>query len=157
MRNMLSDVRSAQLLLTVNVLEFFGPIIRDIDETHLLNPEWVGHARFHLMWLLVFMCLSGVVNLWLIWSPKTTISNMYIAWAWQACNVFGFWGAAALVSAYDGLVVDPEFHLKILGLNENVFVFVVLAFLLGLSLFVLRQVDRAQTASPQEVDRAQAH
>lgn len=142
MRSWLSDIRTAQLLLSVGVLEFFGPIVRDIDHTHLLNPEWVGHARFHLMWLLVFMAASGLVNLALIW-VRPRLSNLYIAWAWQACNVLGFWGAAALVGAYDGLVVDPGFHMTVLGLNENLFVFVVLLALLAVNLVVLQGVRRA--------------
>ena len=46
--------RVAQVLLTIGVFEFFGPIVRDTSATHLLNPTWVGHARFHLAWALVF-------------------------------------------------------------------------------------------------------
>jgi len=144
MKGWFSKMRVAQILLSLGVMEFFGPMIRDIDETHLLNPEWVGHARFHMMWLLVFMVTSGIVNLALIWSPKTTVNNLYIAWAWQACNVLGFWGAAALVGFYNGLIVDPEFHMTILGLNENVFVFVVLALLLVVNFFAVWQVAHAE-------------
>ncbi|MEN0065335.1 MAG: hypothetical protein AAGA48_24530 [Myxococcota bacterium] len=141
MRKLFSNPRTAQILLTVGVLEFFGPILRDIGETHLLNPTWVGHARFHLMWLLVFMALSGVANLVLIWRWGD-VRSMYVAWAWQACNVLGFWGAAALVGQYDGLVIDPDFHLTILGLNENVLVFILLAFLSLLSFVAVRGVER---------------
>ena len=61
----MSPIRMAQILLTLTALEFFGPILRDINATHALNPEWVGHARLHLIWLLAFMGFSGIANLWL--------------------------------------------------------------------------------------------
>jgi hypothetical protein len=141
--------RVAQVLLTIGVLEFFGPIARDISVTHLLNPSWVGHARFHLAWALVFMGLSGVCNLYLIWFRRPhQISSLYISWAWQACNIFGFWGAAILESAYGGSIVDPEFHLTILGLNENVFAFVGLTTVLLISIVYLRTVLQPSMHTP---------
>ena len=131
--------RVAQVLLTIGVLEFFGPILRDTSTTHLLNPSWVGHARFHLAWALVFMGLSGLCNLYLIWFRRPfRISSLYLSWLWQACNIFGFWGAALLERAYGGVIVDPEFHFTVLGLNENVFAFVVLTAMLLFNLAYLR-------------------
>jgi hypothetical protein len=137
--------RIAQVLLTIGVLEFFGPIVRDTSTTHLLNPTWVGHARFHLMWTLVFMGLSGLCNLYLIWGRRPLqVSNLYVAWLWQACNIVGFWGAALLESRYGGSIIDPEFHLTILGLNENIFAFVVLtALLVGTFVFLKARVEPA--------------
>jgi phosphate/sulfate permease len=122
--------RLAQVLLTLSVFEFFGPIVRDTSVTHIFNPAWVGHARFHLAWALVFMGLSGLCNLYLIWFRRPhAISNLYL---------FGFWGAAILERSYGGSIVDPEFHLRILGLNENVFAFVVLTAILFVSLAYLK-------------------
>ncbi|MGB8328596.1 MAG: hypothetical protein WCE62_00605 [Polyangiales bacterium] len=137
--------RIAQVLLTVGVLELFGPIVRDTSVTHLLNPSWVGHARFHLMWAMVFMGLSGLANLYLIWGRRPSqVSNLYVAWLWQACNVFGFWGAALLESRYGGAIVDPEFHITVLGLNENIFAFVTLTSLLvGTLIFLKVRVEPA--------------
>lgn len=133
--------RVAQVLLTIGVFEFFGPIVRDTSDTHLLNPSWVGHARFHLAWALVFMGLSGLCNLYLIWFRRPhRLSSLYISWAWQACNIFGFWGAAVLEKAYDGSIIDPEFHFTVLGLNENVFAFVALTVVLVVNLAFLKLV-----------------
>lgn len=131
--------RVAQVLLTIGVLEFFGPIIRDTSSTHLLNASWVGHARFHLAWALVFMGLSGLCNIYLIWFRRPyRMSSLYISWAWQACNIFGFWGAAMLEGAYGGMIIDPEFHFTVLGLNENVFAFVLLTAILFFNLGYLK-------------------
>jgi hypothetical protein len=38
-------VAAVQVLLTLTAIEFFGPIVRDFNSTHALNPGWVGHAR----------------------------------------------------------------------------------------------------------------
>jgi len=143
------QVRVAQVMLTIGVLEFFGPIVRDTSPTHLLNPEWVGHARFHLAWMLVFMGLSGLCNLYLIWFRRPNqLSNLYISWAWQACNVFGFWGAALLEGAYGGSVV-AEFHFTVLGLNENIFAFVVLSALLLFNIVYLETRVEPSVAAAQ--------
>lgn len=144
------EVRVAQVTLTIGVLEFFGPIVRDTSSTHLLNPDWVGHARFHLAWMLVFMGLSGLCNLYLIWFRRPhQLSSLYISWTWQACNVFGFWGAALLEKAYGGSIIDPEFHLTVLGLNENIFAFVLLSALLLFNIVYLKTRVEPSVASPQ--------
>jgi len=136
----MSPIRLAQLLLTLTALEFFGPIVRDINATHALNPDWVGHARLHLIWLLAFMGLSGVVNLWLIWFRRPfDVRNLWLSVAWQACNLGGFWMAGVLAPAYGGAVTMPDTHVHILGLDENVVAFTVLSALLLASAAALRR------------------
>src|SRR5215510_6331146 len=121
-------MRTVQVLLTLTCLEFFGPILRDFNATHALNPTWVGHARLHLVWLLAFMLLSGMANLYLVWLRRPfDAGNLRLSAAWQSCNLGGFWVAALLAPTYGGLVRVPDEHMLVLGLNENVFVFAVLS------------------------------
>ena len=136
----MSPIRTAQILLTLTALEFFGPILRDINATHALNPGWVGHARLHLIWLLGFMGLSGIANLYLIWFRRPfEVRNLWLSAAWQACNLGGFWIAVALAPAYGGAVTLPETHIHILGLDENVVAFTVLSALLMAACAALRR------------------
>jgi len=136
----MSPIRLAQILLTLTALEFFGPIVRDINATHALNPDWVGHARLHLIWLLAFMGLSGVVNLWLIWLRRPfDLRNLWLSVAWQACNLGGFWVAVVLAPAYGGAVTMPETHVHIVGMDENVVAFTFLSALLLASAAALRR------------------
>ena len=101
----------ARVLLTVVAFEFFGPCLRDSNKSHLFNPEWVGHARFHLMWQLGFMFFSGVATLALIWLPDPLRPiHLYIAAGWLGGNLFGFWLAAGLVKWYRGLIFVPGIH-----------------------------------------------
>src|SRR5262245_27605945 len=132
--------RTAQILLTLAAFEFFGPILRDSNATHLLNPSWVGHARFHLVWLLGFMGASGVANLWLVWFRRPfDVRDLWLALAWQACNLGGFWAAVVLAPAYGGAVTVPETHVYVFGMDENVVVFTVLLALLAAAAAALRR------------------
>ncbi len=128
-----------RVLLTLTAFEFFGPIVRDFNSTHAMNPAWVGHARVHLVWLLGFMLLSGIANIYLVWFRRPfEIRNLWLSAAWQCCNLGGFWIAYLLVPIYGGLITVPGEHVKVLGWDENVFVFAVLSALMASALFLLR-------------------
>lgn len=116
-----------RIALTVTCLEFFGPAIRDTDASHLLRPEWVGHARLHLAWLLGFMVLSGIANLYFIWFRRPAHESLRISALWQTCNLGGFWIAIFLNPVYGGVISVPGVHTHILGFDENVFGFTVLS------------------------------
>jgi hypothetical protein len=132
----------AQVMLSFTGFEFFGPIVRDFNATHAMNPAWVGHARLHLVWLLGFMLLSGAANLYLVWFRRPfDVRNLWLSAAWQCCNLGGFWIAALLAPTYGGLVMVPDEHIQLLGINENVLVFAVLSTLMAVTLYVLRTAE----------------
>ncbi len=113
-----------KVLLTIAAMEFFGPIVRDFSPSHALNPEWVGHARVHLVWALGFMGFSGLANVWLIWLRKPfDLGNLRLSLLWQACNMGGFWTSYILLSSYDGIMTMPDTHVHIMGYDENVVAF----------------------------------
>jgi hypothetical protein len=116
-----------QVALTITALEFFGPVLRDAGASHALNPTWVGHARVHLVWLLGFMFLSGMVNLYLIWRRR----ELVLSALWQSCNLGGFWIAYFLSPAYEGAITVPGVHTQVFGIDENVFVFSVLSLVMA--------------------------
>ncbi len=123
-----SRLLAVRIALTVTALEFFGPIVRDFHPSHALNPDWVGHARVHLVWLLGFMGLSGLANLYLVWLRRPfDVRNLWLSAAWQSCNLGGFWIAYLLAPVYDGLITVPGIHTEILGFDENVFAFGILS------------------------------
>ena len=134
--------RRVQILLTIGCLEFFGPMIKDTGESHLLNTEWVGHARIHLAWLLGFMFFSGLANLYFIWfrQPKTK-ENLIVVTIWQAMHILGFWFAVGFAPLYEGQLVDHRYHTYIFGIEENTFVFGVLTIVLLAAIYFLRKID----------------
>src|SRR5690242_5559906 len=133
-----------RILLTICAFEFFGPILRDANASHLLNPAWPGHARVHLVWLLGFMFFSGIANLYLIWwrRPRDR-RDLWLSAAWQCCNLGGFWAAYVLEHAYGGQIAVPGEHTHVFGIDENVFVFLVLStvMLAALALLVRHAAD----------------
>jgi hypothetical protein len=151
--------RPIQLLSTFMTLEFFGPALRDIDATHTLNPDWVGHARFHFVWSIAFLVMSGLVNLYLVWRRKPAeLPDLAVAAAWQGCNLAAFWGACATAPLYGGRVFVDEMHLRILGVEENALAFIVLSSVwcvtVGLLLREHRKIAPARGGSPVSLGAA---
>lgn len=140
--------RTVQILLTLGCLEFFGPMFKDTGTSHLMNPEWVGHARIHLAWLLGFMFFSGLANLYLIWFRQPKIKdNLKVVALWQGMHLLGFWGGIGLAPLYNGQLVDHRYHTFILGIEENAFVFGVLSIILLVAIYFLRKVKDNRTAA----------
>ena len=138
-------VTATQVLLTLTGFEFFGPIARDFNASHAMNPAWVGHARLHLVWLLGFMLLSGIANIYLLWFRRPyDVGNLRLSAAWQCCNLGGFWLAALLTPVYGGLVRVPDEHIQALGLNENVLVFAILSTMMAIAVYLLRSSHEAR-------------
>ena len=138
----LEKVRAVRVLLTIGSLEFFGPILRDYSPSHAFNPTWVGHARVHLVWLLGFMLLSGLANLYLIWVRR----DLWLSVVWQGCNLGGFWLAYVLAPSYQGAITVPGIHTHILGYDENVFVFSILTVVLAVAAVLLSTATAGRSA-----------
>ncbi|MEM8608430.1 MAG: hypothetical protein AAGF92_15080 [Myxococcota bacterium] len=134
-----SSIRTVQILLTVTAFEFFGPAVRDSGVSHLLNVDWVGHARLHLAWLLGFMVTSGIVNLYYIWRARPSkAADLWISFLWQGCNLVGFWIATVFVDGYGGAIIDPKHHHLIFGVDENVLAFTGLTTIFLIALVIFR-------------------
>ncbi|WP_019506188.1 DUF6640 family protein [Pleurocapsa sp. PCC 7319] len=82
-------------------------IIVDWNESHVFNPEWTSHARFHDVVLLCMLTGMSIVGLWLIWrrSLEPNISFMVAA----AVPIL-FWGSFFIAVFVPGssLSVSPE-------------------------------------------------
>jgi hypothetical protein len=136
-------IRLVRIALTLTAFEFFGPVLRDFHPSHALNPDWVGHARVHLVWLLGFMGFSGIANLYLIWLRRPfDLRDLWLSAAWQGCNLGGFWVAYLLTPIYDGLITVPGIHYQILGFDENVFAFSILSIILLVAVATLRSLGQ---------------
>ncbi len=139
-------LRPARILLTLSALEFFGPAVRDLGDSHALNVAWVPHARLHMVWFIGFLVLSGLVNLHLIWGRRSGVAGLRISAAWQACALGGFWIALATQGLYGGSLIEPGHHVEILGVEENLLGFCILSALWLAGVVMLRRRAPAAAA-----------
>ena len=129
----------SKVILTLGALEFFGPILRDTNSSHLLNASWVGHARFHLMWNICLWASMGVYSVYLLWFQKVfSVKDLYLCLIMQGMNAVAFWGSVALAGAYSGDVFDESIHVGVMNINENVLVFSVMSTLLLINYSIIK-------------------
>ena len=95
--------RAAQWITTViAILTIVTPLLADWNETHIYNPRWPPHARFHNAHTMLLGVLLGGASVWLAWRPgvlQLAILAGAIYWIAQAGAIL-FPGTA---------FVDPEF------------------------------------------------
>ena len=112
----------SKILITIPTI-WYGtmPVIADLSDSHLLNPTWMPHAKFHLAWLLSTNSLLALFSLYLIWVKDKSIYAGLIGIFVMA----GFWIAALSRNLYGGLFADPNLDVSnIMGLHPNVFAFI---------------------------------
>ena len=116
---------------------FYGlvPAIADLNETHLFNPLWSEHARFHGAWFLAFAAGIALIALYLIWVHD----DVFLPIAFGLIFVAGFWVATVFGPTYGGALVDENGYVQtVLGIDSNMFLFSVVGALLLLMLVLAK-------------------
>lgn len=112
---------------------FYGlvPALADLNETHLFNPLWSEHARFHGAWFLAFGAGVAGTALFLIWRRNEVFVPIVLGLTFAG----GFWIATLFRAAYGGALVDANGHTHtIAGIESNTFLFSVVSLLLLVAL-----------------------
>lgn len=93
------------ILSGVAVLTASGGYLMDWNRTHLLNPHWTAHARFHDAMTIVLGTGLGVLALRALWRAEPDIDQAALLTAL-------FWGSQGAAYAFpgtDGAAADvPE-------------------------------------------------
>ena len=63
------NVLARFIMTLVAVTLCIGPAVADFNETHATNPNWPGHARFHVVWQVLTNSSICLVLLYLLWVP----------------------------------------------------------------------------------------
>jgi uncharacterized protein DUF6640 len=85
------------LMGIVAIITIFAPIAADFNESHIFNPVWPPHARFHGAMSVAMGVGLGVVTLWLLIRPSRDRALALRAAAWTgALYWLSFFPAVAL-------------------------------------------------------------
>lgn len=107
-----------KVVLSLSVMTFvlLVPLL-EINETHVFNPLWPGHARLHEVWQLATNFSLGLVCLWLAWFGGRVRSASLLG----LLVTGGFLIAYALRQTYGGSMRHTDgSELIVFGVNAGV-------------------------------------
>lgn len=97
-----------------------GPFVADWNETHIYNPAWPPHAKFHNAQTITLAVDMTALSLWQLWKPGPDTRSR-LRWASLFASLFFltqipavFFPGAAVVD--DGNPVQP---FDVLGIQVN--------------------------------------
>ena len=156
-------------LMTVATLMYgVVPLLVDLTETHVFHPDWPGHARFHMVWLLAQLAGTAGLALGLMWyrplqgtffassfrsgagaarSADTTDTAEAGLWRVRLAGVLGlialgsFYTSAITAGLYGGALADAQGVPPLWGLDANLVSFSVALVLLLVGLWLAHQRD----------------
>ena len=115
------------------ILVGIGPLLLDIGDTHLFNPDWDEHSRVHEVWRLTTNVMIAFLGLYLIWKK-----NMHsIASLLSLCMILGFMISVITMPFYNGLAVGIGVdELRPFNIPLNILSFVVVLVVQTISLLL---------------------
>lgn len=104
----MKSITTGKVLVTlVALVTLFGAYIADWNHTHIFNPRWPPHAKFHNAQTMLFGAVLGLLSLWFLWVQKGD------KWAvFRLSIIFAslYWITQAMSVLFPGTALfDPEF------------------------------------------------
>jgi hypothetical protein len=117
----------------------------DWNTTHLFNPAWHPHARFHDALFLLFLDAASLIVLWLLWRKSdepglgVRVAALFAAAAWTP-----FFHIETLIPGTSLLAADNVPVLKLGGMTfpPNLIIAAVLVLLTVVAYWLARDVGR---------------
>lgn len=115
-----------------------SPYLADWNETHIYNPYWPPHAKFHNAQTMIFGAMAGLLSLYFLWRAKPDrrtrvldlqAGTLFAAFYWitQAPAIL-FPGTAFTDPQLQGL---PAFRIGPLTVTQAMLDFVIIGILLA--------------------------
>jgi hypothetical protein len=98
------------LLSGVAVMTVTGGFMADWNRTHLFNPEWTPHAKFHDAWTILLGLGLGGTSLRALWKeePDADLAVLLPALFWAAqAGSYAFPGADGIASELPDAAARP--------------------------------------------------
>lgn len=100
---------STVIITTVGLFTLIGGTLADYNETHLFNPNWPPHAKFHNAQTMLLGGYLGLLTLYFLWLSPATLSRL---WKLNLAVLFAslYWLSQAPSILFPGTaLVDSEF------------------------------------------------
>jgi hypothetical protein len=115
---------AAALLTLVAIAYAIVPPLVDISPTHILNPLWTSHAKFHTVWQVSVNSMLGLFSVLLVWWPGANRPLRIKIGAVLGCIALGGFFVAALTRhLYGGAFSDPNGVPPVAGMDANLLLF----------------------------------
>lgn len=98
-----------RVLLTLSALgAAIGAYVADWNETHIFNPRWPPHAKFHNAQTMLLGTALGLLTLYYLWSPRWRSRPEGLGIGTALAAVYWLTQAGSLLFPGTALT-DPEF------------------------------------------------
>lgn len=105
--NRSTSLKAARILLTLlAVMTIVSPYIADWNVTHIYNPQWPPHAKYHNAQTMVLAVLLGLSALGFIWRlKKDSRSSLFTGLVFAGL----YWVSQAFAFLFPGVAwTDPD-------------------------------------------------
>jgi len=138
---------SRVLFCFVSVYLVVGAHIADYSRSHLLDPRWPPHAKFHDGQTLMFSIFLAALTIFFAnWKTQDRNASLIATTSFAAL----YWVTQALAIVYPGTAfVDPEFDTPrayLLGLPAQATIDIVALFLIAVALYLAVRRPSAWTS-----------
>lgn len=137
------------IISLIAVMTAVSPYLADWNETHIYNPLWPPHAKFHNGQTMLMGAACGLLALWALWGASgdrlrnlswgTVFAGLY--WLTQSGAIL-FPGAGFI----DRGVSPPMPRIGGIEVNQVMLDAVLLTLLLGAYVLERRRIERAMSA-----------
>ncbi len=127
----------------IAVFTAVSPYLADWNETHIYNPNWLPHAKFHNAQTMIFGTILGFLSLWALWVRKTITTKEQLNQGALFASLY--WLAQMPAILFPGTAFKDDGGLEmpvVLGVQTNQFImcifFILPIILLGYFLEIRR-------------------
>ena len=114
----------------------FFPALVDFGVTHVQNPNWTGHARYHALWMLFEGIAIATLSLTIIFKKyPTELLGLRIGGLIGFCIYFGFFAALISKDFYAATLSDGDGIPTTFGIDANLLTFTPLFILLIIGIY----------------------
>jgi hypothetical protein len=121
-----------------------SPYVADWNETHIYNPNWPPHAKFHNAQTMLLGLLLGLGALWYAWKPNRDAPSWRIHFQVSVGLAAAYWITQSLSILFPGTsFMDPALNAgapRLVGLPVQLAVDLVVFILLAAAYYLENKV-----------------